>query len=281
MVKELEVPIGSVKLATGLVIEDDWFAVQAMDEGTLAIGEPAYHQENWSYLICDKHESLLFDTGAGRRPIAPLVSRHAKENVQAFPSHMHYDHLGGIGEFNSIIVADLEILRDCEQDGVLTPTADLHLGHHENVETPSFKVSRWLAPGEVVSIGTRRLEIVHTPGHSPDSISLWEPEKNRLYAADFVYPGPLYAQTPGASLPDYLKTCTMLINLLPKDVEIVCAHGGTDVEGAHEMPMLEYADLESLADALNRLLAQDDPCEGETQVNERMTLMHSVQSFEE
>ncbi len=279
MNRKLEVPIGSIKLAEGLAVEDNWFAVQALDDATLAIGEPAYHQENWSYLISDRDESLLFDTGAGRRPIAPLVFRHAKATVQAFPSHMHFDHLGGINQFDSIIVADLEILRNCEQDGVLTPTTEMHLGHYETVDIPSFRVGHWAAPGETITIGARGLEVLHTPGHSPDSVSLWEPEKNRLYAADFVYRGPLYAQTPGASLKDYLKTCILLLERLPEEVEIVCAHGGTDADGAHEMPVLGYADLAALADVLDRLLAQGSPREGETRVNDHMSLMHSLECF--
>jgi glyoxylase-like metal-dependent hydrolase (beta-lactamase superfamily II) len=98
MRENIELPIDTIQLADGLSWEDGWFATGQLDDGTLAIGEPAYHQRNWSYLIADGDEALLFDTGSGRRPIAPLVARHAGgASVTAFPSHMHFDHLGGIG----------------------------------------------------------------------------------------------------------------------------------------------------------------------------------------
>lgn len=273
----LEVPPDTVRLAPGLAWEDGWFAVGPVDEGTLAIGEPAYHQKNWSYLISEGGESLLFDTGTGRRPIAPLVARHAGGPVRAFPSHMHFDHLGGVGDFGPVLVADLPMLRAVARGGVLTPTDKMHLGYLEGTAPPSFPVGRWIAPGEVLTVGARRLVVLHTPGHSPDSISLWEPGRNRLYAADFLYRGALYAQTPGASLPAYQASLTALLDWLPKEVLILGAHGQTE-GGTDDIPRLGHADVAALHDMVSALLA-GPAHEGAREVNDRMTLLYSEASF--
>ncbi len=138
-------PIDTIRLANDLEWEDNWFATGHLDGDTLAIGEPAYHQRNWSYLIRDGGEALLFDTGSGRRPIEPLVARHAGgAAVSAFPSHMHFDHLGNITAFGPVTVADLPMLRACDADGRLTPADDMYLGHYEDLEVPTFKVGRWV-----------------------------------------------------------------------------------------------------------------------------------------
>ena len=280
MRENLEVPVETIRLADGLTLEDYWFATGLLDEGTLAIGEPAYHQRNWSYLISDRDEAVLFDTGSGRRPIAPLVARHAAgAAISAFPSHMHFDHLGNINSFGPVMVADLPMLRACETGGRLTPTGDMFLGHYEGLPVPTFEVSRWVRPGEVIGVGARRLEVLHTPGHSPDSISLWEPDRDRLYAADFVYRGALYAQTPGASLTQYLATCQQLLETIPQNVEIVCAHG-RPVNGVDEVPAVSIADLEELHHVLSRLL-KGEPHAGEAPVNERMFLLYSRESFQQ
>jgi glyoxylase-like metal-dependent hydrolase (beta-lactamase superfamily II) len=276
--ENIEIPIETVTLADGLVWEDDWFAVCALDESTLAIGEPAYHQRNWSYLISDAQESLLFDTGSGRRPIAPLVARHGREAVTAFPSHMHFDHLGGVHDFGPVMVADLPMLRAVETGGNLTPTDDMFLGASEAVPVPAFEVGQWVKPGEVVTVGSRRLEVIHTPGHSPDSVSLWEAERARFYAADFIYRGALYAQTPGASLTQYIAVCQQLLEKLPENVEIVCAHSRPE-NGIDDAPILGYRDLSDLRDVLVKLLKHERPHIGEIPVNERMYLMYSVESF--
>lgn len=273
----IEIPVEDVTLADGLVWEDNWFAVRQLDDATVAIGEPAYHQRNWSYLISDGDESLLFDTGSGRRPIAPLVARHSKGAVTAFPSHMHFDHLGGIRQFGPVMVADLPMLRAVESGGMVTPGDEMFLGHFEDLPVPTFEVGRWVRPGEVINVGSRRVEVVHTPGHSPDSVSLWEPERARLYAADFVYRGALYAQTPGASLTQYIAVCQQLIEKLPENVEVVCAHGRPE-NGVDDVPVLGYSDLERLLTVLENLVIQP-PHEGEVTVNERMFLMYSKDSF--
>jgi glyoxylase-like metal-dependent hydrolase (beta-lactamase superfamily II) len=274
----IELPVETIRLADGLKWEDGWFATGQLDADTLAIGEPAYHQRNWSYLIRDGGEALLFDTGSGRRPIAPLVARHAGgATVTAFPSHMHFDHLGGINAFGPVTVADLPMLRACETGGRLTPLDDMFLGHYEDLAVPTFEVGRWVRPGETISVGSRRLKILHTPGHSPDSVSLWEPDRNRLYAADFIYRGALYAQTPGASLIQYLETCRQLLETTPENVEIVCAHG-RPVNGVDEVPIVGHGDLEDVHGVLLALLTGEAHT-GEAPVNERMFLLYSADSF--
>lgn len=274
----IELPLDSVRLAGRLSWEDNWFATSKLDEATLAVGEPAYHQRNWSYLISDGDEALLFDTGSGRRPIAPLVARHARSaQVTAFPSHMHFDHLGGIHCFGPATVADLPLLRAVEAGGRITPTPDMFLGHFEALALPTFEVGRWVKPGEMITLGARCLEVLHTPGHSPDSVSLWEPARNRLYAADFIYRGALYAQTPGASLTQYLATCRQLIEKLPENVKIVCAHG-RPVDGVDDVPVVGHGDLADLRDVLSRLLA-GEPHTGEAPVNARMFLHYGQDSY--
>lgn len=273
----LEQPIATVTLGEGVSLHDDWFAVKRLDEGTHAIGEPAYHQCNWSYLLSDGGEALLWDTGSGRRPLPPLIARIGEGAVTAFPSHLHYDHLGNINGFGPVILPDLPILRRQEKDGCITPPEEMFLGAYEDLPAPTFTVGRWAEVDDTLKVGRRRLTVLHTPGHSPDSVSLWEPERSRLYAADFVYPGQLYAQVPGASLNDYVLSLRTLLGRLPKDVEIVCAHGQME-GGVHDVPQLCYGDLEDLLRIVEDLL-QRDPDAGEAPVNNRMTMLYSKKSY--
>ena len=119
--------------------------------------------------------------------------------------------------------------------------------------------------------------MLHTPGHSPDSIALWEAGRARLYAADFLYRGDLYAQVPGASLPIYVQTLGHLLEMLPQDVQIVGAHGD-DEGGVFDMPELGYGDLEDVLRAVEAVLSVA-PHTGTRRVNDHMMLLYSAESF--
>ncbi len=97
---------------------DDWFAIEEIAPGVIAIGEPRFHQINWNYLISGQRRAVLFDTGPGVRDISKAVRALTTLPVTALPSHLHFDHTGGLAAFDNIAMADLPVLRACERDGV-------------------------------------------------------------------------------------------------------------------------------------------------------------------
>ena len=62
------------QLAKGRMV-DDYFAVEDLGDGTFAIGEPRYYQQNYSYLIVGQTRAVLFDAGSGTRDISRVVVR--------------------------------------------------------------------------------------------------------------------------------------------------------------------------------------------------------------
>ena len=89
-------------LAAGRMVDDYW-AVQPIDADTTAIGEPRYYQQNYAYLIMGERRALLFDAGSGTRDnITHIVAGLTQLPVTVMPSHLHFDHTGGIKPFTSI-----------------------------------------------------------------------------------------------------------------------------------------------------------------------------------
>lgn len=271
------------RLAPEVVLEDDWYAVQRIDARTFAIGEPRYYQQNWSYLLLGEARALLFDTGSFSRDITGVVARRAGRPLTALPSHMHFDHLGNVTRFERVALADLEVLRAMATGDRMVPAEHLFLGAWENLEAPSFTVSEWLATGAEIDLGGRRVELVHTPGHSPDSVSLLEPDANRLYAADFLYGGDLYAQVPGACLPVYLEAAERLAGRLARDVAIYCAHGNVEDGGVHAAPVLGHGDLSDLVQGLRAVrdacATWDEAEQWRVGLNDRMGVIISPEAI--
>lgn len=265
-------------LAEGVRWFDDWFAIETIAPGVHAIGEPRFHQINWNYLIEGQGTALLFDTGPGVRDIWDVVRTLTELPLITLPSHMHFDHTGNLHRFQNIALADLPVLRTCMRDGLLHATDDLFLGFLEGMVWKPVKISQWLPIGMRIDLGGRQLEVLHTPGHSPDSISLFDREANILLAADFVYLGPLYAQVPGANLADYLTTADDLLPQINGQTKIFCAHGAPDEKGKHRAPMMGRQDISDLQRTLAEL-KQSGKTPKETAVNSRMTLLANKAAY--
>ncbi len=265
-------------LAEGVRWLDDWFAVEEVAPGVIAIGEPRFHQINWNYLILGTRRALLFDTGPGVRNIAAAVRKLTTLPVTALASHMHYDHTGGLAGFSNVAVADLPVLRACDKDGCLVPAEDLYVGWWEGMTWAPVKIGQWLSIGSDIDLGGRRLKLLHTPGHSPDSVSLHDRDSGILFAADFVYPGKLYAQIRNSDLKSYLESAESLLPQVAEGTTILCAHGRPDAQRLHRAPRLARQDVKDLAEGLRNLRASNQRPSA-WPVNERMSLLLSDAAF--
>ena len=164
------------------------------------------------------------------------------------------------------------------RDGLLHATDDLFRGFLEGMVWKPVKISQWWPIGKRIDLGGRHLEVLHTPGHSPDSISLFDREANILFAADFIYPGPLYAQVPGANLADYLATTEALLPQIDGQTKIFCAHGAPDDKGKHRAPMMGRQDISDLQRTLTEI-KDSGKTPKETTVNARMTLLANKAAY--
>lgn len=144
------------------------------------------------YLIIDKTIALI-DAGTGMN--FELVKRNlSKFNLKPsnikliINTHCHYDHVGGDRDFieaSSCEVAihefEAELLR--KGDCVIT-FAGVFGKRLEPIE-----VARELHDSDRVKLGELMFEVLHTPGHTHGSISLYEPERKILFSGDTLFCG--------------------------------------------------------------------------------------------
>lgn len=238
------VSAGTPTLAKGEMVDDYW-AVEKLDDATFAIGEPRYYQGNYVYLLLGKKRALLFDSGSGTRDISHVVAELTKLPVTVIPSHLHYDHLGGIEPFSSVAMIDIPETRAAVTDGRLQVGRYGYLGFIDGREPPYVRVTEWLKPDTRIDLGGRVVQLLHTPGHTPESASLYDPATHRLFSGDFIYPTTLYASLPGGSLSDYQRSASRLLGILPADTRIWAAHCCRIGEKA-AAPWLTMADMHDL-----------------------------------
>jgi len=224
---------------------DDYFVLEEIDPTTLAIGEPRYYQGNYSYLIIGRQRAVLYDAGTGTRDIVPVLRSLTTLPITVIPSHLHFDHVGALGQLDRTALLDAPSLRARVRDARLTLGRYEFLGFVEDLASPTFRVDEWWAAGSTVDLGERRIRVLSTPGHTPTSVSLYDEQRRQLFLGDFMYPGALYAFLPGASRSAYLATTRQLLAMIDPGTRIFTAHMA-DPPAPVRAPVLEVADLRAL-----------------------------------
>ena len=232
---------------------DDYFAVQDLGDGVIAIGEPRYYQRNYAYLIMGRTRAVLFDSGSGTRDISGVVASLTRLPVTVLVSHLHFDHLGGVGPFSHVAMIDLPQTRADVKDGVFTPKRYEWLGQVDGRPAPHVRIAEWLKPGAVIDLGGRTLTLMSTPGHTPTSAALYDAAGKRLFIGDFLYPTDLYAFLPGASLSAYHQTARRLLAQLPPDTILWTAHCCRKDGDGIAAPWLTMRDVGDLDRALTAI----------------------------
>lgn len=159
---------------------DDYYTIEEVAPDTFAIGEPLYHQQNYSYLIIGKDRALLFDSGTPMRDISRVVASLTQKPVTVLASHLHFDHVGNHHRFERVAMLDTQRTRAQLKSNSFQPERSQHLGQVEDFEAPTWTVSEWLPDQGQLELGERRLEVLATPGHTDQSVSLYDKKHGLL-----------------------------------------------------------------------------------------------------
>ena len=206
--------------------------------GVFAIYEPHQAEEVISYLIVGHKQAVLFDTGMGMANIKQVTSRLTSRPIVVLNSHTHDDHVGGNWQFTFIYGMDTEFTRTNakgsreDAQAEITPDqlcGDLPKGFNpKTYATKPWTISHFVKDGFKINLGGRTLEIIATPGHTPDAISLIDRENGLLFTGDTYYPAPIWLFRPETDFDAYVASVKRLAALAPQ-VKLVL--------GAHNIPV--------------------------------------------
>jgi len=240
---------------------EPWFEVYKVASGVFAIYEPHQAEETISYLIVGTKQALLFDTGMGIGDIHKVVRQLTSRPVVVVNSHTHNDHVGGNWQFNIIFGMDTPFTRADAKGSRADAQAEIAPGmicgelprgfNPKTYATKPWHVSIWVHDGFKISLGhDHDVEIIATPGHSPDSISLLDIENGLLFTGDTYYPGTIWLYRPETNLDAYTASVKKLAALAPQ-IKLVL--------GAHNVPVADPSVLPKLADAIEAVRAGKVP----------------------
>jgi glyoxylase-like metal-dependent hydrolase (beta-lactamase superfamily II) len=215
----------------------DWFEVYRAADGVFAIVEPYQFQEAISYLIVGAREALLFDSGLGMVPIAPVVKELTSLPVTVLNSHTHFDHVGGNAEFDRVLAMDTAYTRANTQGfpheallGEIAPEAfcrPLPAGSDSGAyRSRPWTPTAFIKDGHRIDLGGRTLEVLQSPGHTPDAVALYDAGSGLLFTGDTFYEGTIWLFVPETSLSAYATSVDRLAALVPRLKKVLPAHNG-------------------------------------------------------
>jgi hydroxyacylglutathione hydrolase len=176
-------------------------------------------------------EAAVIDPGDDSERVLQILAKHNLRAKYIVATHAHIDHVGGI-----------EKLKQATGAALLMHESDFHL--YQNlamqaewlgVPTPgATDVDQFLKDGDQLHWGTERLEVLHTPGHSPGSISLHLPGENRrILSGDTLFQGSIgRTDLWGGSMDDILRSIQNRLLIFPDQMPVFPGHGRPTTIGA-------------------------------------------------
>jgi len=198
----------------------------------------------------ETREAMVIDPGDEVERILAVIAKHKLKVTAIVSTHAHIDHVGG-----------LKKLHDVTRAPVLMNEGDLDLYRAMDIQSqflgiappPLAKVDNLLAEGDVVRWGGYEARVLHTPGHTPGSVSLYLPfaaqkkeEGNRvapaqsakksrggdvdsapwLFAGDTLFAGSIgRTDLWGGSFPEIIRSIRTKLLALPEATIVFPGHG--------------------------------------------------------
>jgi glyoxylase-like metal-dependent hydrolase (beta-lactamase superfamily II) len=238
-------------MATDLPIDTQWFLREQMDPVITKFWEPHVKRLSRSntYFVKGRDRDLLFDSGMGVGDLKAAVADLIDKPIITFLSHTHSDHVGSAHQFPDEVLihpSEAERLRTPPAASLLFDKNSSSLERRAWLRTQGFDMDGWridaipfggydpatwsikpvqptrlVDEGDIVDLGDRQFEVLHMPGHTFGSISLFEHSTGILLGGDAIYDGVLLDNGPESNIPDYIKTMKRC-----RELPVTVVHGG-------------------------------------------------------
>jgi glyoxylase-like metal-dependent hydrolase (beta-lactamase superfamily II) len=217
-----------------LEIADRWFRLEHQCDGITLICEPDVDEfiRGNIWHVRGRDRDLLIDSGTGVRSLRAEIPRLSERPVVCLATHCHFDHWGGLYEFEERLGHPLEAEVYAAPTGQTT-VADKYISKSSFTRLPRAgyeplkysvrpaPLTRAVGEGDVIDLGDRVLSVVHLPGHSVGQIGVWEHATGALFTGDAIYDGQLMDGTYTRGPEEYLETMGRL-----RDFPVNVVHGG-------------------------------------------------------
>ena len=185
-------------------------------------------------------EAVVVDPGDNISEVLDILGRHQLRVKAIVITHAHIDHIGGAQKLKAATGAPVYMNAD---DQPLYDHIDVQAGWL-GMETPErAEIDVDAREGARIALGPAEFQVMHTPGHTQGSISLWIPAENKLVAGDTLFRDSIgRTDLPGGDMQQILRSIHDKLLALPDEATVIPGHGANTTIGRERdrNPFLQY-----------------------------------------
>jgi hydroxyacylglutathione hydrolase len=186
---------------------------------TIPVGEI----ETNCYLVSHNGQAILIDPGDEPEKIIELIKKRKVIVAQIIITHGHIDHIGAVPQLKQFIKAPVLIH---PQDAVMLTNAQANLSAVIGIPFTADPPDGFLNDGDIIELGESNFKVIHTPGHTPGGILLWEPNAKTVFTGDTLFAGSVgRTDLPGSDHEIMMNSLYQKVLALPDDTTVYPGHG--------------------------------------------------------
>ncbi len=158
------------------------------------------------------------------------ITKHRLTPTKILLTHSHWDHIADVATMKRLYPVPVQIHPE-DAPNLIQPGSD---GLPAFLTCEAVQPDAYLKDGDIVAIGNLRFQVIHTPGHSPGGICLYEPKQGVLISGDTLFHQSIGNLSLPTAEPERMWTSLDKLAKLPPQTRVFPGHGPSTTIGAED-----------------------------------------------
>lgn len=196
-----------------------------MKTDQLILGE----YQNNCYILRSSQQArdcVIIDTGLECSGLLDFLQKHQLTPVSLILTHGHADHIAGIPVLKDKFPSMKVQIHELDSQMLTKATSNLSPLAGRFFKTEPADIL--LGDGNFIELAGIKLQVLHTPGHTPGGICLYNPDDAVLFSGDTLFAESVgRTDFPGGSMTQLIKSIKEKLLTLPDETKVYPGHGPT------------------------------------------------------